>query len=83
MKEADASAVQVARWGDSLAVRLPKALVDRLHLRAGDELRIVAVDADRIAVEKAGERRAALRRMSERGWALPIVPLDRDEANER
>ena len=30
--------VQVAQWGNSLAVRLPKALVDELGVEAGSEL---------------------------------------------
>ena len=29
--------MQVSKWGDSLAVRLPKALVEKMGLRAGDE----------------------------------------------
>ena len=35
--------MQVSKWGDSLAVRLPKALVEKKGLRAGDELNIVDV----------------------------------------
>ncbi len=31
----------VAKWGNSLSLRLPKAFVDRLHLKEGD-----AVDLD-------------------------------------
>ena len=31
----------VSKWGDSLAVRLPNALVEKMGLRAGDELNIV------------------------------------------
>ena len=33
--------MRVAKWGDSLAVRLPKILVDALSLEAGDELEAV------------------------------------------
>ena len=29
--------MQVSKWGDSLAVRLPKALVEKMGLRAGDD----------------------------------------------
>jgi len=32
----------VSRWGNSLAVRLPKALVEKLGLKEGDELNVVA-----------------------------------------
>lgn len=36
--------MQVAKWGNSLAIRLPKALVDALGLKEGDEIEIRAVD---------------------------------------
>ena len=39
--------MQVSKWGDSLAVRLPKALVEKMGLRAGDELDIVDVAGER------------------------------------
>ena len=34
--------MRVSKWGSSLAVRLPKALVDELGLKEGDELSVVA-----------------------------------------
>jgi len=36
---------QVLKWGNSLAVRIPKALADAAHLQAGDPLDI-AIGAD-------------------------------------
>ncbi|NEW97045.1 AbrB/MazE/SpoVT family DNA-binding domain-containing protein [Rhodopseudomonas sp. BR0G17] len=35
--------MRVPKWGNSLAVRLPKALVDKLELKGGDELNVVDV----------------------------------------
>jgi antitoxin MazE len=32
----------IARWGNSLAVRLPKAVIDALGLREGDDVRVTA-----------------------------------------
>ncbi|HSC18982.1 MAG TPA: AbrB/MazE/SpoVT family DNA-binding domain-containing protein, partial [Rhizomicrobium sp.] len=32
--------MQVAKWGNSLAVRLPKKLVDELGLKEGDKLEL-------------------------------------------
>ena len=52
--------MQVAKWGNSLAVRLPKKLVERLGLRPGDELEIVAADGRRIEVAKDARRERAL-----------------------
>ena len=77
--------MQVSKWGNSLAVRLPKALVDELGLKEGDELNVVAATKDTIKVETREEqRRRALQRMAERNWTLPPdYKFDRDEANER
>jgi antitoxin MazE len=33
---------RIVKWGNSLAVRIPKAIVEALHLRAGDSLVIEA-----------------------------------------
>jgi antitoxin MazE len=77
--------MQVSRWGNSLAVRLPKALVHELGLKEGDELNVVAAKKDAIEVEtKEDQRRRALERMAARNWTLPEgYRFDRDEANER
>jgi len=77
--------MQVSKWGNSLAVRLPKALVDRLGLKEGDELTVVAANKETIEVEtKKERRRRALERMAARNWTLPEgYRFDRDEANER
>jgi antitoxin MazE len=76
--------MQVSRWGNSLAIRLPAAVVDALTLKEGDEVE-VHVAGDRafgIARERGRER--ALRRI--RAFRKPLPPdwkFDRDEANAR
>lgn len=76
--------MQVAKWGNSLAVRIPAAVVEALGLKEGDEIEIgVAgprtfdVDRDR-SRERALARVRALRRPLPPGWRF-----DRDEANGR
>jgi antitoxin MazE len=78
-------AMQVSKWGNSLAVRLPKALVEKLGLKEGDQLNVVAARDGAIEVETSEDRRRrALERMAGRNWALPEgYHFDRDEANER
>ncbi len=49
--------MQIGRWGNSLAVRLPKALVERLKLKEGDEIDTSLIEK---ALEAAG--RGALER---------------------
>ena len=74
----------VSKWGDSLAVHLPNALVEKMGLRAGDELDIVDVVERTLIVQKEDRRKAALERLASLNWTLPPdYKFDRDEANER
>jgi len=75
----------VSKWGNSLAVRLPKALVDELGLNEGDELQVVASRKGTIEVEtKEARRQRAIENIRARNWTLPAdYKFDRDEANER
>lgn len=76
--------MQVAKWGNSLAVRLPKRLVEQLGLRQGDQLDIVAAGTRRVEVVKNERRERASAAVAARRWALPRdYCFDRDEANER
>ena len=74
----------VAKWGNSLGVRLPRALVADLGLKPGDDLQIVAATSTRIEVVKDTRRERAVDRMRARGLQLPAgYAFDRDEANAR
>lgn len=76
--------MQVSKWGNSLAVRLPKALVEALKLSPGDELNVVEASKGRIAVEKVDKRAEFLRQVEQFRFPLPDgYKFDRDEANER
>jgi len=61
----------VSRWGNSLAVRLPRTLVERLGLQPGDELEVVAATSERIAVAKDPRRADAVDRMRARALRFP------------
>lgn len=76
--------MMVSRWGSSLAVRLPKALVEQLGLAPGDELNMVEASKQQLAVEKVDRRAAFLQQMQQFRWPAPEgYRFDRDEANER
>ena len=47
--------VQVARWGNSLGVRIPKQIAERVGLREGARVEIEA-DADRIVITQPRRR---------------------------
>ena len=76
--------MRVSKWGGSLALRLPKALVEEMGLRLGDELNIVDVAERTLIVQKEDRRKTALERLGSLNWTLPPgYKLDRDEANQR
>lgn len=67
-----------------MGVRLPRALVKALGLKAGDELEVVSATPTRIAVAKDDSRVQAIDRMRARAWPIPDgYSFDRDEANAR
>jgi antitoxin MazE len=78
------AAMQVSKWGNSLAVRLPKALVDELGLVPGDELKVVKASNAEIVVEKVDKRAEFLKAVEQFRFSLPEdYKFNRDEANER
>lgn len=76
--------MRVAKWGNSLAVRLPDAVVKALKLKTGDEIEIVASGARRFEVGRDRTREKALERLRTLKKPLPKgFRFDRDEANGR
>ncbi len=75
--------MQVAKWGNSLAVRLPAELVRELGLREGDEV-VLRAEAGGFALRREArpeEVLADLRRF--RGRLAAADRLSRDDANGR
>jgi antitoxin MazE len=76
--------VRVAKWGNSLAVRLPKVLVETLGLKDGDEVDLTLLADGTIGVEKPHRSAEFLKAMEQVDWPVPAdYKFDRDEANER
>ncbi len=76
--------MQVSKWGNSLAIRLPASVVEALRLKEGDEIEIHVAD-DRtfgIARDKSRER-AVARIRAFRKELPPDWKFDREEANAR
>ena len=55
--------MHVFKWDNSLAVRLPKVLVENLDLKPGDELEIVSASTKRIMIARDERRALAIERM--------------------
>ena len=79
--------MQVGRWGNSLAVRLPKALTDRFDIAEGDEIDSAGIEAALSATlgeERQRRREAALEKMRKNPITLPPDwKFNREEANWR
>ena len=75
--------MQVSKWGNSLAVRLPAALVEALGLKDGDQIEIRLADRRTFEVARDPTKERALARL--RKLRRPLPPgfiFSRSEANE-
>ena len=76
--------MQVAKWGNSLAIRLPASVVDALKLKEGDEIEIDVAGARQFGVARKLGRAELLKRLRAFRGRLPAdFKFDRDEANAR
>jgi antitoxin MazE len=76
--------MQVAKWGNSLAVRLPAAVVEALGLKEGDQIEIRIAGGRQFEVRPDRSREKALACL--RRLRRPLPPgftFRREEANER
>ena len=79
-----ADIMQVAKWGNSLAVRLPATVVEALSLKEGDEIEIQVAGARAFEVKKRPGARELLARLRKFRGRLPVdFKFDRLEANQR
>lgn len=76
--------MQVAKWGNSLAVRLPAIVVDALTLKEGDEIEIHVVGSRTFEVKKRPKPQDLLARLRKFRGRLPEdFKFDRLDANTR
>ena len=76
--------MQVSKWGNSLAVRLPAAIVEALGLHEGDEIAIEVADPAHFRIVRDTRRDEALKGLRDLGWVLPSdYRFSREEVNER
>lgn len=76
--------MQVSKWGNSLAVRLPAAVVEALGLKEGDQVEIQVAGARSFEVSRAPDSRELVARLRKYRGRLPAsFKFDRLEAHER
>lgn len=76
--------MRVAKWGNSLAVRLPAAIVEALELKIGDDIEITVAGSQKFAVKKDRSREQAIAALRKLRRPLPAgFVFDREDANAR
>ena len=76
--------MKVAKWGNSLAVRLPVSLVEAQGIGEGDEIELIPKGNGKFEVSPDERRRQALEEMRRLRFKLPPgYKFDREEANAR
>jgi antitoxin MazE len=76
--------MHIARWGNSLAVRIPAKTVKALALKEGDEVQVDLKLVEAARTERETLRTEAIERLRNMPrFVSPDFKFDRDEANER
>jgi antitoxin MazE len=79
------SAMKVAKWGNSLAVRIPASVADALELKEGDEVQMHVAEKGRaFEVKKKMTREEALKELRKYRGLIPAdFKFNREEVYER
>ena len=76
--------MRIAKWGNSLAIRLPAVVVEALKLKEGDDIEIHVADEREFAIARKPGRAELLKRLRASRGRLPAdFKFDREEANAR
>lgn len=76
--------MQVSKWGNRLAIRLPASVVEAPGLREGDDIEVLIADERVFRIrEKPGAEDALQRLRRFRGRLPADFRFDRDDANAR
>ena len=76
--------MQVAKWGNSLAIRIPSSVAEALELKEGDDIIVRVGDGRAFEIERDDTRQKALEKIISFKLKLPKDwKFDREEANER
>ncbi|HWW15786.1 MAG TPA: AbrB/MazE/SpoVT family DNA-binding domain-containing protein [Candidatus Dormibacteraeota bacterium] len=76
--------MQVSKWGNSLAIRLPAAVVKALELKEGDDIEIRVAGSRAFEVDRDQSRRRAVENLRKLRRPFPQgFVFDRDEIYDR
>lgn len=75
--------MRVAKWGESLAIRLPADLIEALKLKEGDDIEIQVVGERTLEIQRPSSSTALLSQLRKFRGRLPDdFTFDRLEAHE-
>lgn len=75
--------MQVSRWGNSLAIRLPKAVVEALDLKEGDSIDVEVAGRRKLDIAKSPDHHELVARLRRfRGSLPPGFRFDRLDGHE-
>jgi antitoxin MazE len=76
--------MQISKWGNSLAIRLPAAVVEALGLREGDDVTVHAAGKRTLEIERTPGTEELLARLRKYRGRLPKdFKFDRLDAHAR
>ena len=76
--------MQVSKWGNSLAIRLPASVVEVLALQEGDDIEVVVAGERTFQLKRKPSGAELLARLRKFRGRLPAdFKFDRDDANAR
>jgi antitoxin MazE len=76
--------MRIAKWGNSLAIRLPNAVIEALGLREGDDVQVHVLDSRDFGISRKPGREELLKRLRDFRGRLPAdFKFDREDANAR
>jgi len=77
-------AMKVAKWGNSLAIRVPVEVAEKLKLKLGDEIEIKVTGEHKFEVARDRRRQEALEKVKKLRFELPAnYKFSRDELYDR
>jgi antitoxin MazE len=76
--------MQISKWGNSLAIRIPSSVVKALELHEGDDIEVLVAGEREFHLKKKPDRQALLARLRHFRGKLPAdFKFEREDANDR
>ena len=76
--------MKVAKWGNSLALRLPQSVVEVLELKEGDSIEVTVADSREFRISRTPTRKELLAKLRRYRGRLPAdFKFAREDANAR